>query len=485
MFYTRRVSQTALAHHQPILDLSVSSRVTVNRLLGIWGKPTINLSVINAIVSKTKGEGVAGYAGKIGKAMYYFQRRNNEAAITEIDDVFFHISDEALRRLALGIRLRAKSELLHLKESASRVFGGATELEMTEIRNSLRDDYKMLESISCGCWLAHLAAAEYCLYEGNAEKAYHSFCTIEKTIEGCIAQCARSIFSSQGFHNTDSHVSLFLAFQLGRFQADGRLKVSSRNVEKIIKGMKGDHYTERLISSFKKDIHANLTNEEAIELAYVFEAAHARHHFHDYFPRTGEYRNWNSERVDKIQKNIENVYVPNSVSLRYEVLDRIKEAVPRQPFYASEESVRKILSVVSTDVITDLKKAFGPSPKAPLVQSEDDYYDILRNIEEGAVSADAAGASEYPAIQAKLCCQLLQQLLYRVRVNRAVALTQLDCPESAVKLSDGVIDSDEYIYMWRAYLARAEANKRLGYISKSNEDFRQLFDLRRETRANV
>ncbi|CBH10029.1 hypothetical protein, conserved [Trypanosoma brucei gambiense DAL972] len=483
MFCVSAARLTALASHQPILPPSVSTRVAVMRFLGDGRSRVPNINTINTLITKTGAKGLAGNASVLGKAMFYLKRGNPVGAIAEIDKILPEISDDALKRFAVGIRLRARNDLLDMKESALKVHGGITELEVSDIRAALRDDYKVLEAASPGCWLFELAVAEYRLYEGCAKDAYDSFRLVEKSIQEYILSLKKPS-PSQALHGTDNHASLVLAFQLSRAPPPNVPKVSSKILDEAIKGIVEGYSTKEATLAFKKDLGAALTDEEVVELVYIFEAAHIRHHFHDYFPLHEDYRGWGSERANAAKGTLAS-HSTSSVFLDDKLLASIRTSVPHQPFYAGEDELRRFMSSDHKDLIAELRHTFGSGPKTSLAKSEDAYFDALKAVENSPMSADAAGSAAYPVSQNDICLCLAHQLLYRTRVNIAVALTQLDRLEEAVPILDGVINADEYIYMWRALLARGEANKRFGHIGKSDEDFRQLLQLKRITSADA
>ncbi|ORC90150.1 succinate dehydrogenase flavoprotein subunit [Trypanosoma theileri] len=488
MFRVGSICRAALASHRPVLSASISTRGVVKRILGDRSNRVPNVSAMDSVITKTKGQGLPGLASLVGRAAFFVKCKNAEAAIAEIDKVLPQIQDEDLKRLALGVRLRARNDLLDLKEAALRVEGGSTELEVSTIRSALREDYKALKSASPGCWLVEMAVAEYCLYEGKLEEAYDAF----RDVEGKIGKFIESLKKTTSFsevaslENTDP--SLLLAFHLNRMHDTEGVKVSaSKIVDEAIKSIMNDESVKISLEAFKKELGMNLTDEEAYELAYIMEAAKIRHHFHDYFPLDGEYNDWNSESASKAKEKIIHAYAPQSALLEDKILEKVKNSVPPQPFYAPEDQLRKFLSSTtgSKNYLAELKATFGSGPESVLAKSDESYFDAMKTLENAQVSANVAGSSLYPLEQREICQKLARQLLYRTQVNIAVVLTQLDRLQEAIQILDKVINEDEYIYMWRAYLARGEANKRLGVISKADKDFRQLSKLKKSICHNA
>ncbi|KEG13895.1 succinate dehydrogenase flavoprotein subunit [Trypanosoma grayi] len=482
MFSVGTVCRAALASHRPVLASSVSSRGIVKRLVGDRGNRTPNISAINSIITKTKGQGLPGTASVVGRAAFYVRCKNPEAAIEEIDKILPEIKDSDLRRLAIGIRLQARNDVLDMKEAALRVDGGTTEIDVSTLRSALRQDYEDLKAASPGCWLVEMAAAEYCLYEGDAEKAYDTFRGIEAKIKNFIASLGKAKISTEVASGENIYPPSLLAFQLTRAHDTKGLKPSaSKLLEESIKSIVEDESLQITFSTFKKDLGISVTDEEAVELAYILEAAHIHHHFHDYFPLDGEYNDWGSEKAKEIKEGIIHIHAPSSAALDDEMLEKVRKSVPPQPFYAPEEELRKFLSSSSgsKNHLAELRAKFGPGPEGILAKADESYFEAMKVLKAAPVSANAAGDESYAVGQNEISRKLAQQLLYRTQVSAAVALTQLDRLTEAMEILNKVIRANEYIYMWRAYLARGEANKRLGLISNSDKDFRQLSGLKK------
>ncbi|RNE97645.1 succinate dehydrogenase flavoprotein subunit [Trypanosoma conorhini] len=484
MFHAGTIFRAALASHRPVLESSVSTRALVRRLLGDKGGHVPNIAAVDSVITKTKGQGLPGLACIVGRAAFYVRCRNPEAAIAEIDKVFSEIQDADLKRFALGIRLRARNDLLDVKEAALKVDGGSTELDVSTLRGAIREDYAALKAASSGCWLVEMAAAEYALYEGKTEEAYKALCDVEEKIEGYIASLGRARISTEAASVENTQLSSLLAFLLKRAEdAEGVNPSASKIVEDGIKNILKDDSVKETLSAFKKELGVSLTDEEVAEVAYVLDAAHIRPHFHDYFPLEGEYNDWHSVAAKEAKRNIAQAIAPQPVALSNEILENVKKSVPYRPFYAPEDSLRKFLSSSNRkNYLAELRAAFGSSPESVLAKSDEAYFEALKVLKQAPPSADTAGDPSYPQAQNEVCRKLARQLLYRTKVNEAVALTQLDRLNEAIELLNGVIAANEFVYMWRAFLARAEANKRLGLISKSDKDFRQLSQQKKSSR---
>ncbi|ESL09988.1 hypothetical protein TRSC58_02284 [Trypanosoma rangeli SC58] len=487
MFYAGTIFRAALASHRPVLESSISASAAVRRLLGGKGDRVPNVHAIDSVITKTKGQGLPGLACVVGRAAFYISCRNPEAAITEIDKVFPEIQNAELKRLALGIRLQARTDLLDVKEAALKVDGGSTELDVSTLRGAVHEDYEALKLASSGCWLVEMAAAEYALYEGNADKAYKALRDVEGKIESYIASLGGAQISFEAASVENTQLPSLLAFLLKRAQdAEGVNPSASKIVEEGIKSILKDDSVKELMSVFKRELGVSLTDGEAAEVAYVLDAAHVHHHFHNYFPLEGEYNDWHSVGAEDAKKRIAQAIAPQPVVLSNKILEKVKSSVPYKPFYAPEDQLRKFLS--SSDrknYLAELRATFGSSPESALSNNDEAYFEALNVLKQAPLSADTAGDLSYPQKLNELCGKLARQLLYRTRVNEAVALTELDRLSEAVEVLDEVIAANEFVYMWRAFLARGEANKRLGLISKSDKDFRQLSQQKKSFRQKV
>ncbi|PWV07872.1 hypothetical protein C3747_96g8 [Trypanosoma cruzi] len=486
MFYADTIFRAALASHRPVLASSISARSVVRRLLGDRGYRVLNVGAMDSVVTKTKGRGLPGAACVVGRAALYLHHGNPEAAIAEINRVLPEIQEADLKRHAIGIRLRAKNDLLDIKEAALKVDGGTTELDVCTLRSAIREDYEALKSASSGCWLVEMAAAEYALYEAKADEAYKVFCDVAEKTESFIASLEGLHISSEVASAENTQSFSLLSFLLKRaHDAEGVNPSASKIVEEGIKNILNDDSVKGSLAKFKKELGVSLTDEEAVEVACVLDAAHVRHHFHDFFPLEGEYNDWRSEGAKEAKNEIVQVFTPQAVVISNELLENVKKSVPYRPFYAPEDQLRKFLSSGHKNYLAELRATFGPSPACVLAKSDEAYFEAMNILKQAPPSADTAGDLSYPQKQNEICRKLARQLLYRTKVNTAVALTQLDHLNEAVEILDKVIAANEFVYMWRAFLARGEAKKRLGFISKSDKDFRQLSEQKKTFRRKM
>ncbi|KAG8346682.1 hypothetical protein ERJ75_000134900 [Trypanosoma vivax] len=474
------IRRATLALYQPVPTSSIHASVAVAQLLGNRGRPIPNISVINSLLAKTGGQGLCGSACIIGKAQFFVYRKNPGIAVAEIDKVLPGICDEAVKRLAIGVRLLARNELLDVKEAGARVEGGATELDVSSLRAALKEDYRALKEASPGCWLVELGLAEYCLYEGSAEEAYVSFCKVESDLEEFMSSIRQPKSVPEAHTQELKHLCLLLTFLLNRANSvDVPTSSFSPLVGISVEAMKGvDSFKDTLLA-FKKMLDVPLDDEEAIEVAHILESAYIRHHFHDFFPMDGDYDTWHSKSSRSLEGKIRNNFIPTKAYLSNETLETVRRSVLHEAFYAPEDKLRAFLSSEHQDLIAELRSTFGRGPGASLSNHDEVYLSAARTLEQASFSAHSAASPAYAAQQLGVAWQLAHQLLYRTRVNVAAALIQLDRLQEAVRILDAVIEGDDYIHMWRAYLMRAEAHKKLGLVSKSDKDFRQLSKLKK------
>nr|CAJ2476884.1 unnamed protein product [Leishmania braziliensis] len=116
MFYAVNHLRAPLATLKPVLADSIATQNVIRRMIGVRTTRKVNASAINSIVEKTKGEGLAGTTAVVARAYLYLMLRNPTEAIAEINSVLPKVQDEALKRFAVGIRLRSHNEMLDMKE---------------------------------------------------------------------------------------------------------------------------------------------------------------------------------------------------------------------------------------------------------------------------------------------------------------------------------------------------------------------------------
>ncbi|KAG5490465.1 hypothetical protein JKF63_00585 [Porcisia hertigi] len=475
MFCAVKHLRAPLAALKPVLADSIATQNAIRRMIGIATARKVNASAINSVSEKTKGEGLAGTTAAVASAYHYLMSRNLTDAIAEVDSVLLKVQDEALRRFAIGIRLRARNELLDIKEAALNVSGGATEAEVSDLRSKLQGDYKELVASSPGCWLVELAAAEYSLYTGANEEAYNHFVSIERKIQEYIKT---PIHVSEVVATTDNTNEFSLiGFQVRRARPGVKPEGVNAMVAEGMTNVMADPAAAKALTQAKKAFGGQLSDEEALELAITLQEANVHHHFHDFFPTTPEhYEQWTSEAAQSTQRLIQEALTPHNAGLKQEAVERIRASVPNRAFYDSEEKLRALLKSAPKDksIIASIRETFGPGPSTPISSSDQAVADAVESVDLVIVSSDTAGAIDYAKRGKEITKALATQLLYRTQVQKCVALVEMNRFAEAVDAVTPVINANEYIYMWRALLARSRAYKNLGLITKSDKDLKEL-----------
>jgi hypothetical protein len=475
MFRSVRVSRAPLAALKPVLADSIATQNTIRRMIGVMVARPVNVSAINSVAERSKGEGLAGTTALVARAWVYLLSRNPTDAIAEVNAALPKIQDEALKRLAIGVRLRAHNDLLDIKEAALNVSGGATEAEVSDIRSKLQTDYKELVASSPGCWLVELAAAEYSLYTGANEEAYDHFVAVEKKIQDYIKapiQVAEEVATPE---NTNEFS--LIGFQIRRARPGVKPQDVSDTVAEGMKNVMADPSAVKALEAAKKALGGKLSDEEAVELAVTLQEANVRHHFHDFFPVTADhYDEWTSEGALKVKQLIMEAVTPHNAGLKHEAVEKIRNTVPSKPFYDSEDRLRAFLKSAPKDksIITSLRETFGPGPSTAVSSSDQAVADAVMSVNMAVVSSDTAAGMDYARRGKEIAKALAKQMLYRTQVQKAVALTEMNRLQDAVDTVTPVINANEYIYMWRALLARSRAYKGLGLITKSDKDLKEL-----------
>ncbi|KPA80426.1 putative mitochondrial hypothetical protein [Leptomonas pyrrhocoris] len=475
MFRSVKISRAPLAALKPVLADSVETQNTIRRMIGVKTVHAINVNAINSVVEKLKGEGLAGTTATVARASAYLLSRNPTDALVEVETVLPKIQDKALRRLAIGIRLRSHNDLLDIKEASLNVSGGATEAEVSDIRSKLQDDYKELVASSPGCWLVELAAAEYSLYTGANEEAYNHFVAVEKKIQDYIKapiQVSQEVATPE---NTNEFS--LIAFQIRRARPGVKPQDVSATVAEGMTNVMADPNATKALEAAKKALGGQLSNEEAIELALTLQEANVRHHFHDFFPTNADhYDEWTSEGAVKAKQLISEAVTPHNTGLKHEAIEKIRTSVPHKPFYDSEEKLRAFLKSAPKDrsIIASIRETFGPGPITAVSSSDQAVADAVESVDLAVVSSDTAAGTDYACRGKEIAKALAKQMLYRTQVQKAVALTEMNRLQDAVEAVTPVINASEYIYMWRALLARSRAYKGLGLITNSDKDLKEL-----------
>lgn len=475
MFRSVKVFRAPLAALKPVLADSIATQNVIRRMIGVKSGRAINVNAINSVAEKSKGDGLAGAAAVVARAYVYLLSRNPTDAVAEVDSVLPKIQDEALKRLAIGIRLRSHNDLLDIKEEALNVSGGATETEVSDIRSKLQADYKALVASSPGCWLVELAAAEYSLYTGASEEAYEHFVAVEQKIKDYI-KAPNQVSEEVATPENTNEFSL-IGFQLRRARPGVKPQDVSATVAEGMTNVMADPSTKTALEAAKKAFGGQVTDEEAEELAILLQEANVRHHFHDFFPTAADhYDEWSSENALRAKQLINEAVMPHNAGLKQEAVEKIRTSAPNKAFYEPEEKLRAFLKSAPKDksIIASIRETFGPGPSTAVSSSDQAVVDAMASVDSAVVSSDTAAGTDYPRRGKEIAKALARQMLFRTQVQKAVALTEMNRLQDAVDAVTPVINANEYIYMWRALLARSRAYKGLGLITKSDKDLKEL-----------
>ncbi|KPI89815.1 hypothetical protein ABL78_1078 [Leptomonas seymouri] len=475
MFRSVKVFRAPLATLKPVLADSIATQNVIRRMIGTQTGRLCNVNAINSVVEKSKGEGLAGTTAVVARAFVYLLSRNPTDAIAEVEAVLPKIQDASLKRLAVGIRLRSHNELLDIKEAALNVSGGATEAEVSEIRSKLHADYKELVASSPGCWLVELAAAEYSLYTGASEEAYDHFVAVERKIQDYIKAPIRISQEVATPENTNEFS--LIGFQIRRARRGVKPQDVSAVVAEGMVSVMDDSSAKKALEAAKKALGGQLSDAEAVEVALTLQEADVRHHFHDFFPTTTDhYDEWTSEGALRAKQFINEALTPHNAGLKREAIEKIRSSVPNRPFYDSEDKLRAFLKSApkNKNIIASIRETFGPGPSTVVSSSDQAVTDAVESVDLAVVSSDTAAETDYARRGKEIAKALAQQLLYRTQVQKAVALTEMNRLQDAVEAVTPVINANDYIYMWRALLARSRAYKGLGLITKSDKDLKEL-----------
>lgn len=470
-----------LASLKPILAVSVRSQASVRRMIGFRLQRLPNASAINSTIEKTKGDGLAGWSAIVSRCAMYLGGHNPTLAISELDEVIPKITDEPLRRHALGIRLRARNQLLDAKEASLSVSGGATEAEVSQLRTEAQKDYELLKASSTGCWLVQLGCAEYSLYTGSAELAYEELTQVEGHIKKFLAVPVNLEEGLASEANTYPHT--LLGFHLQRVHNTQNVKADASNklINEAITAIATEPEAAIALAKFKKELGGSLTDEEVLEVALTLHIANIRHHFMDYFKSNTEYDDWTSPLANHVKNLVRNAYHPTSTLIEEPILESVRKTTPPNAFYVPDEKLREVLKSAPKDksVIESIRSALGSGPQTPLSKADEAYEAAVKGVLAAGASQDTAGTLYYARRQTEVCKSLAKQYLYRCQVQKAVALIQMHRAHEAVEVLSPVIHANEYIYMWRALLARSKAYKTLGLITNADKDHKVLEDLRK------
>lgn len=446
---------------KPCLASAVPAEAAVQRFIGLSSARFYNVSLLHSISEKTSG--VAKDAADAASAYLSLLSFNPTQAIESINKIQSKISDPTVLRFAIGVRLRARNELLDIKETALTVSCGSSESEVSDIRSLIKEDLQLLKEASPGCWLVQLAEAEFLLYTGKINEALEQFRDVE---EKCTEYLSKSIHvTNEVATSKNPDAFSFIGLQLRRL---GVLHGNSLDFE--------DPHVSNTLKQFKSLLELTISDEEATELAYVLEAVHARHHFQEYFPLQEDYDVWNSESAEKAKWLINEFLCPSDISFQENELGSFGNSVSQ---FSTKTDLTSLLSKVSQNEspVATLRAALGT--KAHPSSRTDSFMKAFENIQNSVASYETSGSEEFAKNRNTIAKSLALQLLYRTKVQIGVALIEKERYHDAIDSLSPVINADEYIYMWRAFLARSRAHKALGNITESDRDLKKMKGLKK------
>eukprot|EP00796_Vickermania_ingenoplastis_P000832 gene832-470_t len=456
MFCSSKLSR-ASATLMPILADAVSSETIAQRLIGLDSSRFYNVSLLQGIAEKTSG-GVAGNAAEVATAWLSLSSHNPMAAIEGVDKIYSKIQDPAVLRFATGVRLQARNNLLDIKETALSVSGGATESEVSALRAKVMEDLKILKESSPDCWLVRIGHAEFLLYVGKVDEALQELTSIKKQIVDFIEK--KQSVSMDIATPDNSNFFALTGLKLRRMEA-------TKNSSVEVKDDVGSPLQE-----LNAHLQLSLSDEEATQLAYVLEAVNAGHHFQEYFPYSGEYDELNTFGASQVKMMVKEFLCPSVKIVEDCELNGIQK--PQQAFAGSQDLMKHLSCLPEKSPVAALRAAVGDS--APFHSR---FGDAFNNCIDFPPSYETCGGSAFVEARRAMARALAKQMLYRVNVQIGVALTEKQKFHEAVDAISPVIGSKEYIYMWRAYLARSRAHKALGNITESDRDLKALKDLKK------
>lgn len=445
---------------KPCLAGAVSAEATVQRFIGLNSVRFRNVSLLHSISKKSTG--VAKDAADAASAYLSLLSFNPIEAVEAINKIQSKISDPEVLRFALGVRLRARNEILDIKETALTVSSGSSESEVSGVRCQIKEDLKLLREASPGCWLVQLAEGEFLLYTGSINEALEQFRDVEKK---CYEYLSKPfLVESEVATSQNSSMYSFFGLQLRR------LEVSKCNTVDI-----EDPHVSNTLNEFKSVLQLSLSDEEAGELAYVLEAVHARHHFQEFFPFQEDYDVWSSVPANKAKKLINEFVCPSNNYVEQTDVSCFEKSSEK---FDANVDLSRLLNDISNKAapVASLREALGQKVQA---SSTDSLLLAFENIKDCVSSYETSGSEEFVRNRKNIANCLTLQILYRTKVQIGVALIEKERYQEAIDVLSPVINGDEYIYMWRAFLARSRAHKALGNITESDRDLKKMKELKK------
>lgn len=453
----------------------LASNRAIARILATSAVTAFPVSVADSAVLKTKGEGAAGAAALLGRSQILLSKRQDltsaKVALADADAAAKVTAGSAsplaaqLHRLALVTRTRIFNILLDEQESLF-ANGAAKEADVSTARGLVRAAYADLLKASPKDSLSALGAAEFELYEGNAQKAKELFGEVECLLAGDSAAASKSSSVSAAAAIAFRFRSAINAASTAGESLSSKLLEQTR--AQIATGASpiSDADAEALRSELQTE--SSFSHEELSLFAVVVDAAEAGVHPGEFFPLKENYNVWASTEATSLHHTVQQFVEGESVAVSASTVAAIRNAKHSSSFFASEADLKKVLTgSKGGDVLDAIEQAFGNGPTSALSSHDVAFQEALNAI-DGSKAEDASTT----------VAKLNRQIGYRTTVNKAIALDRLNEPHEALALLDGVIASNEYLYMWKAFLARGRIRQNLGLVADGDADFKTLFGLR-------
>lgn len=473
---------------------AIEASRTVSRFLGGSKARGAPLASLNSAVAKSEGKSVSAAAAHIARATALL---NRPLALDSLNSVLEDVSAavEALKtapanskeakllhRLALALRLRALNNLLDEKEHTMLISGATNEVEVSNARTHVRDAYEALLKVTPNDPFVLLGYAEFQLYQGEAEAALATATKAEELFNEEAARLTKVANETVASPENSTPASIVAFKVTTSLPAVDVSAVKSPIVKDTLSVLsERPNVTEEELNALRQqlDAPASLTNDELLCLASAVDNAEKGQNFLEFFPLTETYQNWSSEASLDVAHAVESFMYGKGVTLSSEELAPLAKK-PASTFYASTTELKKIIEGKSnSDFLDEVVAKFGEGPKSSLAATDNAFWGVVGRL-SGEGHCNFSGGS-FPSIQRhfKLATQLIDQLQYRVAVAKALAEDQLKNSRKALELLDSVVDANEFVYMWKVFLARGRVRQGLGMVNEADADFKTLFKLRK------
>jgi hypothetical protein len=452
---------------------TVASNRAIARILATSAVTAFSVAVADSAVLKTKGEGAAGAAALLGRSQILLSKRRDltsaKVALADADAAAKATAGSAsplaaqLHRLALVTRARIFNILLDEQESLF-ANGAAKEADVSTARGLVRAAYEDLVKASPTDSLATLGAAEFELYEGNAQKAHELLAEVECLLAGDAASAESTKVSAAAaiafrFRSAVNAASTAAGESLGS-------KLLEQTRTQIVTGKSPISDEDAAALRAELQTESTFSEEELSLFAVVVDAAESRVHPGEFFPLKEGYNVWSSAEATSLHHAVQQFVEGETVTVNN--INAIRDAKHSSSFFAGEADLKKVITgSKSGDVLDAIEQAFGNGPATALSSHDVAFQEALSAI-DGSKAEDAS----------TILSKLNRQIGFRTTVSKAIALDRLNQPHEALALLDGVIASNEYLYMWKAFLARGRIRQNLGLVADGDADFKTLFSLR-------